>query len=147
MYRVLSVSRSGYYDWQKRLLSEQRKRRDKIRQAASASYRESGGVYGYRKVYEDVIETVGFYCCPETVRRILAAEGMKSQAVRKHRYPKTHQDEHYAPNLLAWGFTASALNEKWVSDITYIPTGDADMPGSAMSRRIDLSKTITVNNN
>jgi len=150
MCRVLSVSRSGYYDWQKRLPSEQQKRRDKIRQAASASYRESDGVYGYRKVYEDVIETVGFYCCPETVRRILADEGMKSQTVRKHRYPKTHRDEHYAPNLLAREFTASAPNEKWVSDITYIPTGEGwlylaivqdvfsrKIVGWSMSHRVD----------
>ncbi|WP_163292800.1 IS3 family transposase [Desulfovibrio sp. JC022] len=148
--------------------SEQQKRRDKIRQAASASYRESDGVYGYRKVHEDVIETVGFYCCPETVRRVLAAKGMKSQTVRRHRYTKTHRDEHYAPNLLSREFTANAPNEKWVPDITYIPTGEGwlylvivqdilstlefstienvGMPGSAMFHLTNLSRTITVNN-
>jgi putative transposase len=120
----LSVSRSGYYDWQKRLPSKQEKRREQIRQAACASYKESDSVYGYRKVYKDVIEAVDFYCCPETVRRVLAAEGMKSHTVRKHRYPRTYRDEHFAPNLLSRDFTADAPNKKWVSDITYIPTGE-----------------------
>ncbi|WP_432738857.1 IS3 family transposase [Maridesulfovibrio sp. FT414] len=148
--RVLSVSRSGYYDWQKRLPSEQQKRRETIRQAASDSYQGSGGVYGYRKVHEDVIEAVGFYCCPETVRRVLAAEGMKSQTVRKHRYPKTKRDDSFAPNLLSRDFTASAPNQKWVSDITYIPTGEGwlylaivqdifsrKIVGWSMSNRVD----------
>ncbi|TIH20258.1 hypothetical protein D0S45_02635 [Marinifilum sp. JC120] len=97
----MSVSRSGYYDWQKRLPSEQEKRRKQIRQAARASYKESDSVYGYRKVYKDVIEAVDFYCCPETVRRILAAEGMKYHSVRKHRYSKSHRNESFALNLLS----------------------------------------------
>ena len=80
--------------------------------------------YGYRKVYKDVIEAVDFYCCPETVRRVLAAEGMKSHTVRKHLYPKSHRNECFALNLLSRKFTANAPNKKWVSDITYIPTGE-----------------------
>ena len=104
--------------------SNQEKRRETIRQAACESYNDSGGVYGYRKVHADVVETTGFYCCPETVRRVLAAEGLRSKTMRKHRYPKAKKSETAAPNILSRDFTADAPNEKWVSDITYILTGE-----------------------
>ncbi|WP_320008086.1 hypothetical protein [Maridesulfovibrio sp.] len=102
----------------------QEKRPKQIHQAARASHKESGSVYEYRKIYTDIIDAVDFYCCPENVRRVLVAEGMKSHTVRKHRYPKSHRNECFAPNLLSRESTASSPNLKWVSDITYIPAGE-----------------------
>jgi putative transposase len=148
--KVLSVSRSGYYDWKKRSPSKQEKRRKLIIEAARQSYLDSGKVYGYRKVHHDVLEKTGFYCCAETIRRLLAAEGLKSKTVRKHRYPKAAKVKSVIPNVLSRNFTALEPNQKWVSDITYIPTREGwlylavvqdifsrKIVGWAMSSRVD----------
>lgn len=150
MCKVLAVSRSGYYDWKKRSPSKQSRRRKIILEAARQSYFDSDKVYGYRKVHHDVLENTGFYCCPETIRRLLAAEGLKSKTVRKHRYPKASKVKSVIPNVLSRNFTALEPNQKWVSDITYIPTREGwlylavvqdifsrKIVGWAMSSRVD----------
>ncbi|WP_137982518.1 IS3 family transposase [Desulfovibrio gilichinskyi] len=116
----MSVSRSGYYDWKKRSTSKQEKRQEIIIEAARQSYLDSGKMYGYRKVHHDVLENTGLYCCAETVSPLLAAEGLKSKTIRRHRYPKTAKVKSVIPNVLSRNFTALEPNQKWVSDITYI---------------------------
>ena len=69
MCRLLNVSSSGYYDSVQRQASPQQIRRQAIAQAAAVSYFENRRVYGYRKVYDDVIETIA--CSEETVRRMM----------------------------------------------------------------------------
>ncbi len=50
--------------------------------------------------------------------------GLRAQPRRRFRV--TTQSQHawpIAPNHLAQDFTATAVNQKWVADITYVPTG------------------------
>ena len=120
--RVLKVSTSGYYDWLDRPPSRQQQRRDQIGQAAARSHFESHRIYGYRKVWEDLAERK-IACCPETVRRILHGLGLFSRIKRK--FVVTTDSKHAYPiarNILERDFTAIAPNEKWLTDITYIPT-------------------------
>jgi putative transposase len=121
MCRLLRVSTSGYYDRINRQPCSQQIRRRAITQAAAHSYFESHRIYGYRKVYEDVIETIA--CCEETVRRVMRQSGLFSRIKRK--FVVTTNSDHIlsvAENLLNRDFTAAAPNRKWVADITYIPT-------------------------
>jgi putative transposase len=121
MCRLLNVSTSGYYDSLQRQPCPQQVRRRAITQAAAQSYFESNRIYGYRKVYEDVIETIT--CCQETVRRIMRNIGLYSRIKRK--FIVTTDSDHIlsvAENLLNRDFIATAPNRKWVADITYIPT-------------------------
>jgi len=121
MCRLLNVSTSGYYDSINRQPCPQQNRRRSIAQAAAVSYFESHRIYGYRKVYDDVIETIT--CCEETVRRVMRDIGLFSRIKRK--FVVTTNSDHplaIAENLLNRDFTAPAPNRKWVADITYIPT-------------------------
>jgi len=121
MCRLLNVSTSGYYDSLKRQPCPQQARRRAITQAAAHSYFESNRIYGYRKVYEDVTETIA--CCQETIRRVMRNIGLYSRIKRK--FIVTTDSDHIlsvAENLLNRDFTATAPNRKWVADITYIPT-------------------------
>ena len=118
---MLNVSTSGYYDSIKRQPSGQHLRRKAIAQAAAVSYLENLRIYGYRKVYDDVIETIP--CCEETVRRVMRDIGLYS--LIKHKFIVTTDSDHLLPvvqNLLNRDFTATAPNRKWVADITHIPT-------------------------
>ena len=122
MCNVLQVSPSGYYDWHGREPSQQQQRRDKILQAAARSHFESHRIYGYRKVWEDLDEQQ-VACCPETVRRVLQELGLFSRTKRK--FVVTTDSQHAQPaaeNLLDRDFTAARPNQKWLTDITYIPT-------------------------
>ena len=77
MCRVLKTSTSGYYDISKRQPCQQLVMRKTIAQAAAHSYFESNRIYGYRKVYEDLLEDK-IVCCEETVRRIMRRIGLYS---------------------------------------------------------------------
>jgi putative transposase len=122
MCRVLEVSASGFYDWLNRKPSAQQQRRDKIARAANEFYFQSHRIYGYRKVWQDLLEA-GIICCDETVRRIMSELGLYSRIKRK--FVVTTDSDHHEPvaaNVLERDFNASEPNQKWVADITYIPT-------------------------
>lgn len=57
------------------------------------------------------------------VAKIMRSNGWRARAAKK--FKATTNSNHrlpVAPNLLQQNFSASQLNEKWVSDITYIWT-------------------------
>ena len=122
MSRVLGVSRSGYYDSLSRSVSSTEKRRETIAEAAQASYQESYGIYGYRKVYDDLREQE-ISCCRETVRKVMRERRLFSRA--KRRFVVTTDSNHTQPvagNILDRDFVATRPDQKWTADITYIPT-------------------------
>ena len=154
MCKVLDVSDSGYYDHLKHRPSATQQRRELIAQAAAKSYFESERIYGYRKVYSDLPTTIK--CCEETVRRIMRQIGLFSRV--KRRFVHTTDSNHtmaIADNLLERNFKAAAINTKWATDITYVPTEQGWLyfaavmdlysrmiVGWSMSERID-SKLVT----
>jgi len=156
MCKVLELGTSGFYDWQDRKPSRQQQRREQIAQAAARSYCESQRIYGYRKVYEDLREE-NIVCCKETVRRVMRQMGLYSRVKRK--FVVTTDSNHNLPvadNLLGRDFIAAKPNQKWVADITYIPTkegwlylaGVMDLfsrriVGWSMSDRIDTALVVS----
>ena len=125
--QTLQVSTSGFYGWSSKEPSKRQQQREKIAQAAARSHFESNRIYGYRKVWEDLQEQK-MSCCPETVRRVLRDAGLRSRTKRK--FVVTTDSNHTQPvaeNLLARDFTATAPNQKWLTDITYIATQEGWM--------------------
>jgi putative transposase len=86
------------------------------------SWIESGAVYGYRKIHDDLRE-LGEGCGPNRVHRLMRAEGLRSQT-GYHRRPghRGGPASVVAPNQLQQQFDVSAPNRVWVTDITYIRT-------------------------
>ena len=101
--------------------SKQALHRQRITKAVEESHAVSHGVYGSRKVHQDVIEQEP--CCIETVRKIMREQGLRS--VYKRKFTVTTDSTHtmpIAPNTLGRAFDAEGPNQKWVADITYIET-------------------------
>jgi len=122
MCSVLAVSTSGYYASRCGRPSPRQQRRQAIAEAAQRAYDQSHGVYGYRKVHDD-LEEQQVACCRETVRKVLGEKGLFSRSKRK--FVATTDSDHpqpVAPNRLGRDFQATAPNQKWGADITYIPT-------------------------
>ena len=119
MCRFFDVSRSGYYDYVKRMevpdrdlpIAEQiRTCQQKVRQT-----------YGYRRVHI-WLERKGVYRNPKTILRIMQKYNLLS-AVRRKKYQHYGDALHRYPNLLNRDFHAERPNQKWVTDISYIKTG------------------------
>lgn len=124
MCRVLGVSPAGYYAWRGRPLSEREQANQQLLLQVQAIYQASRQRYGYRKVHR-ALGASHVVCGRNRVARLMHRAGLRSQRRRHYRLGTT-QSRHsrpLAPNRLGGQFTAAAPNEKWLTDITYIRTG------------------------
>ena len=119
MCRIFGVSRSGYYSYVKRMdvPAKDLPLAEKIRECQT----ECKQTYGYRRVHI-WLEKKKIYCNPKTVLRVMNKYGLLS-VVRRRRYVKYGEALHRYPNLLNRNFVAERPNQKWVTDISYIRTG------------------------
>lgn len=122
---VLEVSRSGYYAWRSRPRSGQETRREELARKIQAVHQESRRVYGSPRVFK-ALKAEGESVCENTVARLMRQQGIRAKTKKKF-VPRTTQSLHEQPvagNLLNREFTADRPNQKWVTDITYIPTDE-----------------------
>lgn len=121
MCRLLEVSPSGFYEWVKRPLSARAIEDQRLLVLIRASYAASGGVYGQRRVFQDLRE-IGETCGKHRVARIMKANGIK--AIHGYKIPRGPygRPSIIAPNKLQREFTVHNPDRAWVTDITYIRT-------------------------
>ena len=120
--RVIGVHPSGFYSWLKQPLSARCKEDKRLLGLAKQSWLESGCVYGYRKITDDLKE-LGEDCGKNRIYRLLHSEGIKSQVgYKKHRGIKRGPPATVAPNHVQQQFDVAEPDEVWVTDITYIRT-------------------------
>jgi len=121
--RVIGVHRSGFYAWCRQPMSC--RAREDVRQTGLIKqfWIESGGIYGYRKIYDDLRE-VGEICGKHRVYRLMRLAKLRSQTGYKQRRPKykTGKPSILAPNRLEQQFDVDRPNVAWVTDITFIRT-------------------------
>ena len=122
MCAVLRVSRAGFYAWRKRPESK-RKRDDKhFLTLIKDSFKKSRNTYGYRRIHDDFAD-LGETCGKNRIARIMKENDIRPKTKRK--FKVTTDSNHNKPihdNHLNRQFNAIAPNQRWVSDITYIPT-------------------------
>ena len=118
MCRFFNVSRSGYYDYVKRLEipSKDQPLADKIRECQD----KCGKTYGYRRVHI-WLERNGIHKNPKTILRIMQKYNLLS-VVRRRRFYKYGEHLHKYNNLWKQNFKADRPNQKWATDISYIHT-------------------------
>ncbi|WP_085930251.1 IS3 family transposase [Ancylobacter sp. FA202] len=122
MCRCLRVQPSGFYAWLKDPLSKRAQEDHRQTELIRAAWSESGKVYGYRKLHDDLAD-MGESCCPNRVARLTRLAGIRAQIGYKRR------PGHYGgkpslavDNTLDRRFDAEAPDKAWVTDITYIRT-------------------------
>ena len=119
MCRFFEVSRSGYYDYVKRMDTPARDLplAEKIRECQEHSH----STYGYRRVHI-WLERQGIYKNPKTVLRVMQKYNLLSE-IRRKKYHNYTNGIYVYKNHLAGDFHADRPNQKWVTDISYIKTG------------------------
>lgn len=121
MCKFFEVSRSAYYNWR-----SNRNLPDKDAEITALiweGYNKSHKTYGYRRICLWIRREYGIIVNEKRVRRIMAKEGIQSIARKRLKYKRYHDQMHSYDNILNRNFKAEAPNQKWVTDITYIPTG------------------------
>jgi len=119
MCRFFEVSRSGYYDYIKRM--NQPAHDQELAEKIALCQKHVGKTYGYRRMHI-WLKKQGICRNPKTVLRIMQKYGLLSQIRRRRKYRKMGQVIHKYPNLLDRQFTARHPNQRWVTDISYIHT-------------------------
>jgi putative transposase len=121
--RVLGVSPSGFYAWQRRPPSARAQRDDELSVHISGIHKRSRGTYGVPRVHFELAADHGVSCSRKRVARLMRA--LQLQGVHRRKYVRTtRRDETLAPapDLVRRNFNPHGPNELWVGDITYVPT-------------------------
>ena len=123
MCRFFDVSRSGYYDYVKRMdiPAKDLPLAEKIKECQI----KNGKTYGYRRVHI-WLEKQGIYHDPKTILRVMQKYNLLS-VIRRKRYRNYGEYIHRYPNILNRDFKADRPNQKWVTDISYIKTGQGTL--------------------
>jgi transposase InsO family protein len=124
MCRVLGVSVSGYYAWRKRPASQHQQDTEQLLEKIRWIHEDSRKTYGSPRVHAQ-LRKQGVRCSRKRVAGLMRRHQIRAK--RPRRRVRTTQREPglpVAPNLLEQDFSAQCPNEKWVSDITYVPTGE-----------------------
>lgn len=151
---LLEVSRSGFHAWKGREPSARSRADSRLAVELRARFTRHRGKYGRPRLTAD-LRAAGFAVNPKRVRRLMLREGLAAR--RPRRFVRTTDSRHalpVAPNLLERDFRASAPNQKWTADITYVDTAEGwlyvalvmdlfsrRLVGWAMSDRIDTRLT------
>jgi len=140
MCHALEVSKSGYFAWRDGREAPRRSRDRALSVHIQAIHQQSRKTYGSPRIHHELKEQ-GMAVGKKRVERLMKSAGIAVLPLR--RFVTTTDSDHdqpIAPNLLEQDFSASAPNQRWVTDITYIPTDEGWLYVAAImdlfSRRI-----------
>ncbi len=123
MARVLGVSKAGYYAWLGRPPSAHALADEALLKRVRTVHATSRQTYGAPRVHAD-LQARGERHGRKRIARLMRQAGLVGASHRRGA-PKTTQrdkDARPAPDLVDRDFAASAPNQLWVADITYVPT-------------------------
>lgn len=157
MCQVLGVKRSGYYAWRKRKPSTREQADQALLGLIQAEHQHSRQTYGSPRLHV-VLHRQGVVCGHNRVARLMRVNRIVALTKRKYRPVTTRRQSGVvpAPNLLNQDFSATAPNQKWVTDFTFIETLEGwlylavvldlfsrKVIGWAMSRTMDTAMVVT----
>ena len=121
MCRFFGVSRSGCYDYVKRL--DQPAHDAELAAIIGEQQEKCDKTYGYRRMWKWLRKVKKIHRNPKTILRIMKKYELLSEIRRRRKWRQMSQQLHKYENLLVRNFQADRPNHKWVTDISYIHTG------------------------
>ena len=129
MCSVLEVTKSGFYAWRKRPDSKREVRSQQLGEKIRIIHEESDGIYGSRKITRELRHRQ-IVANHKMVAALMQNMGIRSKVCRKYKVQTTDSNHSnpVAPNTLNRKFdSATAPNQIWSTDITYIHTAEGFM--------------------
>ena len=126
MCELLSVSRSGLNAARHRPPSARSIDDEALVKQIRESQRRHRGRYGRRRMTTEVSEAQGRAVNHKRVARVMREHGLQSHKRRRFRVVTTDSKHAHpvAPNVLERDFKATAPNQKWLADMTYVATDE-----------------------
>ncbi len=122
MCGVLEVSTSGYYDWIDRPESARSRRHRMLTRKIRECHAASHWIYGSPRIHGDLVDA-GEAVGENTVAMLMRRAKIQSKVHQAFVVTTdSRQTMKPAKNHLKRDFTAHQPNQKWVSDVTFIPT-------------------------
>ena len=121
--QILKVSRSGYYKWFNHQETLSEKENTKLMETLKKLHSFYNGILGYRRMTTFINRQLGTNYNKKRIRRLMRILGISS-VIRRVRHSCTKAgDRFYEENILNRDFTATAPNQKWCTDVTYLQYG------------------------
>lgn len=124
MSSFFGISSSSYYKWVKNPVGFWQQQDAELLERLKAVHTMSKGRYGSPRITKE-LNADGIRVSRPRIARLMCRNGIKS--IMKKKYKVTTNSDHLYPvnpNLLQGDFSTTGTGEKWVSDITYIRTGE-----------------------
>ena len=122
MCQMLQVSKSGYYKQFKEPQNQRKKDNEMLLNKIKNIFDNNKGRYGSPRVKKQ-LDKDGIACGKNRVARLMTMNNIKAKRMKKFKVTTDSKHNHpVAPNLLKQDFNATEINQKYVSDITYIYT-------------------------
>jgi len=156
MCNAFKVGKSGFYDWLNRKPSKRAEQREVLSMEIHRLHAQSKGRYGSPKITIELRDR-GVSVSRPRVARIMKANGIRSVIAGKFKVRTTDSNHGFriSPNILDRNFSPTGPSKSWVSDITYIGTGegwlylttimdlyDRKIIGWSMSTTMHAGKTV-----
>ena len=126
MCELLSVSRSGLNAARARPPSKRSLDDEQLVEQIRHRQRRHRGCYGRRRMTPEISAARGRKVNHKRIGRLMREHGLQSHKRRRFRVVTT--DSRHAhpvvPNVLGRDFEATAPNQKWLADLTYVPTNE-----------------------
>ena len=125
MCKVLKVDKSSYYHWVK-VGCIMKKVDEKLNELVEIIFVQGRENYGTRRIKDKLEQRYGVIVSRRRIGAIMKDLGLKAKTKKRYKINTTNSDHNLpiAPNILNRDFYASNPDEKYVGDITYIPTNE-----------------------
>jgi putative transposase len=123
--RVLRVSRSGYYEWRDRPISDRARENELLVKYIEQIHADSRNTYGSPRVHAELTLGLGLSVNRKRVARLMRHAGIQGLYRRKRSWTTVRDPAaEPAPDLVNRHFTVDGPDRLWITDITEHPTGE-----------------------
>ena len=121
--RLLGVSRSGYYDWERRAPSDRALTDLWLIEKIKQIHKDNRKVYGSPRIHADLRLRYGIRVARKRVERLMREAGISGLVRRKRgRSTVSVPGVRVADDLVERQFRPAAPNLLWIADLTYLRT-------------------------
>lgn len=122
--RVLNVKKDTFYAWKRRGASHRQQTDQVLTAAICKIHQDSKKTYGAPRIKVE-LEQQGQQVSRQRITRLMKASGLKVRQKRKFSVTtRSKEGDPVFGNVLDRQFEAVQRDQKWVTDLTYLPTFD-----------------------